>query len=372
MVAPIKLRAILLCCALSACASLGAQTTARPAVNDGYPEQAYLSPSRYTNQYFGFSFELPPDAQLHTVAEQATRNGSVPLLDLAGPPPADAQIIITAFPTAGGKTDDSKLLLRQLLDQELARGVEELRGLSKASFSGRQFYLFETRRGIEHHMILATTAGDYVLRIVLAAHDEPTVKRLEAAFAHVVFFAPGNLPYHLDADAKPYDGPSISSHRLTLLESDPPAKHIDPGKVNGDFYENAGLGFSYRIPQGWTIHPEGTVQPAVERYRAKQDFGFPRMGRVERALVDSCSRTLFSAWTKACRPRRPHLLRRLRRGDHFRPGGFVLPQNEVSARPERSRGLQEFRCRICTHSPYRRRHEGSEGLHRGWDDIPLR
>ncbi len=59
------------------------------------------------------------------------------------------------------------------------------------------------------------------------------------------------------------------------------------------------LGFSYRIPQGWVLKSEGVVQPAIERYRAKEDFGRPRIGRSEHILMDSCSRTLFSAWAKA-------------------------------------------------------------------------
>jgi len=199
-------------------------------------------------------------------------------------------------PTAEGKSGDAKLLLRQLLDQELYRGVEELHGLSKVNIDSHQFWYFETRRGIEQHMLLATAAGDYVLRIVVAAHDEKVVKLLESSAEHLVFFAPASAREHLDADAKPYDGPSISSHRLAQLESDPPSKHIDAGNISGDFYENSMLGFSYRIPQGWSIENHGAVQPAVEESRLKTDLGRPRMGSVERHLVDACSRTLFSVW----------------------------------------------------------------------------
>src|SRR5207248_8442956 len=128
--------------------------------------------------------------------------------------------------------------------------------------------------------------------------DEKAVKRLETSVEHLSFFSPSDLQQYLDAMAKPYDGPSVSSHRLAEIESDPPASHIDPGKVNGDFYENSMLGFSYRIPQGWTLEAEGAVQPAIERDRAKEDFGRPRVGRSERRLMDACSRTLFSAWAK--------------------------------------------------------------------------
>ena len=187
--------------------------------------------------------------------------------------------------------------MRYALDQELYRGVEELRGLSKISFPGHQFYFFETRRGVEQHMLLATTLGDYILRVVLAAHDDKILKQLESSFEHVVFFSPADLRQHLDAGAQPYDGPAVSSHRLAALQADPPFSHLDPGKIGGDFYENPALGFSYRIPQGWTLEAEGAVQPAVERDRAKEILAGP-LGRNERRLLEACSRTLFSAWAK--------------------------------------------------------------------------
>ena len=157
--------------------------------------------------------------------------------------------------------------------------------------------IFETRRGIEQHVVLATTLGDYILRVALAAHDEKMVHRLEASFDRVVFFAPPELK-QLVGDARAYDGPSVSSHQLETLEFDPPAAHIDPGTIRGDFYENPSIGFSYRIPQGWTLEANGAVQPAAERYRERQDFGRPRVGRAEHRLMDACSRTLFSVWAK--------------------------------------------------------------------------
>ncbi len=282
--------------AASAPAGQVAQRAITP--DSSYPEQAYLSASRYVSQYFDFSFELPQSAELRPMPEPVARDGSIQLLELDGPPPADAEISIAAIPTASGSKQDAKTLLRYELDQELYRGVEELRGLSKANFGGHQFYLFETRRGLEQHVVLATMLGDYAVRVVLAAHDEKTVKQLEAYFEHLTFFAPADLRQYVESGARPYDGPAISSHRLSLLEADPPAKHIDPGKIQGDFYENPAIGFSYRVPQGWVLEAEGAVQPAIERDRARQDFGRPRMGRAEHRLMAACTRTLFSAWAK--------------------------------------------------------------------------
>ena len=279
-------------------ASAAAAARISPSSDSSYPEQAYLSASRYVSAFFDFTFEIPPEAQLHPIPQPVARDGSIQLLELGGPPPIDAEIAICAIPTTSGKNQDARTLLRYALDQELFRGVEELHGLSKASFSGHQFYLFETRRGIEQHMLLATTVGDYILRIVLASHDDKTLKRLEWSFEHLVFFAPAELSQHLDTAARPYDGPAVSSHRLAMLEADPPASHIDPGNIAGDFYENRVIGFSYRIPQGWVLETSGAVQQAVERDRAKEDFGRPRVGRTEHRLMEACSRTLFSAWAK--------------------------------------------------------------------------
>ncbi|MFZ0793121.1 MAG: hypothetical protein WAM65_05075 [Candidatus Korobacteraceae bacterium] len=293
----------LFCFVLSGVMSLTAQTSssAAPAVagsQSSYPEQAYLSASRYVSQYFDFTFTLPSELHLQPIPQAAARDGSIQLLELAGPPPADAEISICAIPTAGGKNQDAKTLLRYVLDQELYRGVEELRGLSKASFAGHEFYFFQTRRGIEQHFLLATVSGDYILRIFLAAHDDKTVKQLEASFEHVVFFAPADLHQYVEAGVRPYDGPSVSSHQLEALEADAPASRIDPGTISGDFYENQAIGFSYRIPQGWTLEAEGAVQPAVERDRARENFGTPRVGRSEHRLMEACSRTLFSVWAK--------------------------------------------------------------------------
>jgi len=273
-------------------------TAGGKASDEPYPEEGFLSASRYISQYFSFSFEIPSDAHLQPMPQPTARDGSIQLLELDGPAPADAQISISAIPTAAAKGDDAKLLMRNALDQELYRGVEELRAVSKANLSGHPFYLFETRRGIEQHVLLASLLGDYILQVVLASHDEKTLRHLESGFDHVTFFPPADLRRYVETDTKPYDGPSISSHRLAMLEADPPAKHIDSGKINGDFYENPQLGFSYRIPEGWVLEPQGAVQPAVERYRTREDFGRPRMGRTEHRLMDACSRILFSAWAK--------------------------------------------------------------------------
>jgi hypothetical protein len=276
----------------------GSRTSAASA-EQHYPEQAYLSPARYTNGFFGFSFELPAAAHLEPIPEPVAPDGRIQLLTLGGPPPADAAVSIVAFPPRSQEAPQAKALLRAALDQELFRGVEELRALSKTMLAGHQFYFYETRRGIEQHMRAAANLDGYVVMVELGAHSEKMVKELESCFQHVAFFAPEQVRQYIAADAQPYEGPAISSHRLAQLNADPPESHIDPGKLEGGIYRNPALGFSYQLPPGWFVEPQGAVLPAIERARATDSWAaLLDEGASEHQLMKACSRTLFSVWAK--------------------------------------------------------------------------
>ncbi len=291
----------LLCSLLSSPLLLSGQapaSTSPPATaQDAYPDQGYLSSTRYTSRYFGFAFDLPADVQLEPVPRPVARDGRIQMLQLAGPPPAYAAVSIFALPLRAKSTTDAKLILRKALDQELFIGVEELHGLAKVTLAGHLFYFYETRRGADQHMALACNLEGYAVLAFLSANNEKTVKELELAFQHLMFVEPAKVRAYAGADAREYEGPAISSHRLAQLEADPPANHIAAGTLSGSLYENQELGFSYRIPPGWILQSEGAVQPAIERSHRRDDEN-PWLGAEERKLLKVCSRTLFSAWAK--------------------------------------------------------------------------
>src|SRR5271166_1518747 len=70
---------------------------------------------------------------------------------------------------------------------------------------------------------------------------------------------------------------------------------MDPGKIDGNTYRNSQIGMLYEFPKGWSIHPEGAIEPAVVRYHEKVT-GEPMLGPRERAVVKACRRTLISLW----------------------------------------------------------------------------
>jgi len=278
-------------------AGQASQDPAPAAPQKVYPDQGYLSSTRYVNCYFGFSFDLPPAAQLEPVPQPASRDGRVQILQLGGPPPGYATVSIVAFPVRGKMSLDAKATLRRALDQELFRGVEELHGVSKTKLAGRQFYFYETRRGADQHMALAADLEGYVLVATVGASKESTVKLVESSVQNLVFFPAAKAREYAGAAAQEYEGPAISSHRLADLQANPPAKRIDAGHFQGTLYENQSLGFRYRIPAGWTLEEEGAVEPAIERSR-RSTYEDPWLGAGERELMKVCGRTLLSAWAK--------------------------------------------------------------------------
>jgi hypothetical protein len=261
-----------------------------------YPDQGFLSNYRYLNAFFGFSIDLPADAELRPVPTANPVDGSVALLETLGSSPNRSILAISAYPAADQRPD-ARLLLRQELDDELTIGVEELRGLSKTSIAGHPFYYFETRRGIDQHAIFATDLDGYVLRFVTAGRDPKLLQQLETAVVHMRFFPPQSIGDYLGVGCEPYDGPAIPSPVLDQLKSDPPAKKLDAGKLSGNFYENAALGFGYELPKGWHFGTEAAVMPAVERSR-EENTGKPAVAANQRTLLKACERTLISAWRK--------------------------------------------------------------------------
>ncbi len=268
--------------------SSSAQTPAR------YPDQGFLSNYRYLNAFFGFSIDLPADAELRSVPTANPTDGSIALLETLGSSPHRSILAISAYPV-GDKHLDARLLLRRELDDELTIGVEELHGLSKASIAGHPFFYFETRRGIDQHAIFATELDGYVLHFVTAGRDPKLVQQLEAAVGRMRFFPPQSIGDFLGIGCQPYDGPAIPSQVLDQLKTDPPAKKLDAGRVEGNVYENTPLGFGYQLPKGWHFGTEAAVMPAVERSR-EANTGKPAVADNQRTLLKACERTLVSAW----------------------------------------------------------------------------
>ena len=259
------------------------------------PEDAYLCPNRYVNAFFGFEFVFPAGANLKPVPQPATIENKIQLLELAGSPPLHAGVSISAYEYKNKNYSDAKTRLRRQLDQELFYGVQELHGMSKTNVGGRPFFYYETRRGVDQHVVLAGEMNGHVLSVDLSARDPQMVHDLFAAFAGAEFFPAQEAQRRAGHEGKPYQGPAISAEHLREVRESSPAQRIEAGKVDGNTYSNQQIGMTYHFPAGWNIEPSGAIEPAVERYR-QSVTGEPLLGPRERAIVKACRRTLLSVW----------------------------------------------------------------------------
>jgi hypothetical protein len=265
------------------------------------PEDAYLSATRYTNAYFGFAFDLPAAAALKPLPMPASMDRRIQLLEMAGTTAEHGGITLSAYEYKNKNYSDAKTLLRNQLDQELFVGVEELHGIGKTTVGARPFFYYETRRGIDQHIVLAGEMNGYVLTADLRARDPKLVHDLLAAFSRTEFFPVQEAKNRAGAQAQIYQGPAISAQHLRDVRESRPADHIDPGKVAGNIYTNGQIGMTYQFPAGWSVEPQGAVEPAVEHYREKVS-GEPLLGPREKAVVKACRRTLLSVWRSKPQP----------------------------------------------------------------------
>ena len=283
-------------------ASAQSTPSSSPAVGFGSdPEDAYVTSTGYTNAYFGFTFDFPGAAGLKFVPMPASRDRRIQLLEMSGSTPEHAGITLNAYEYKNKNYTDAKSLLRTWLDQELFVGVEELHGIGKTTVGGRPFYYYETRKGIDHHVVLAGHLDGYVLSAELRARDPKLVHDLQGAVSRMEFFPPQEAERYAGPQAKLYQGPAISAEHLREVRESHPAEHIDPGKVEGNVYTNGQIGMTYEFPKGWNVEPQGAVEPAVEHYREKVS-GEPLLGPRERAVVKACRRTLLSVWRNKPKP----------------------------------------------------------------------
>ncbi len=298
-----RLRVALVLTFLSWWAGLSALAADQPAAHTAavppakhYPDEGLLSNYRYANAFFGFSIDLPADAALRPIPSSTPMDGSIALLETVGSPAHRSVMAISAYPS-GAQGPNARLLLRRELDAELTIGVEELHALAKTSIAGHPFFYYETRHGIDQHAIYATDLDGYALRFITAGRDPKVLQQLEAAIVHMRFFPPASISDYAGVGAAPYNGPAIPSHLIEELKSNPPVRKLADGRVSGNVYENAFLGFGYQLPQNWHYGTEAAIMPAVERSR-EQNYDRPAVSPSQRTLLKACERTLVSAWRK--------------------------------------------------------------------------
>jgi hypothetical protein len=196
---------LLLFLAASAFAQSPSPTNKQPDVT---PETAFVSPSKYTNAFFGFSLPLPQGAPLQELSIPSHNASSHFLFGLK----ALRHGLLTAMTIMATKSEDASA---DDAREAASRGQKE-RSVKRIEIGGREFWKSESQEkgqgGKMRSVHFATALDGYVLQFNIDSFDAKLTDELQHSIEAVTFFdpakaeevaGPGSRAYHPAASHSP-------------------------------------------------------------------------------------------------------------------------------------------------------------------------
>lgn len=223
---------------LSVCGQASSPALLLPGVG---PEDGFLSPSKYTNAFFGFSISLPQNAGLREKTLSLNRGTRDHLLIGFHSPSAELiSFAITARDVPDGSEKEAK---------RIAAGPDSQRPEEK-TIGGRTFWRSRSPRKLGHRnmqtVIFSTAMNNYVLQFEVISFNPEITMEIEQNIENLTFFDPSKAKVIAGADSKPYT-PGASKFPTN------PIGELSTGSVSGNVYRNEALGFRYEFPRGWVL-----------------------------------------------------------------------------------------------------------------------
>lgn len=273
-----------------------------------YEESGFLSPTRYTSAFFGFSFELPESSDVRTL-EQPLQPDQYALLSIVlrnGHRPPTALDI--AAIESGGPVGSAEDAVRKWRD-ELKRTNAGATSARQKTIGGHRFHIGETSSPYElhHNQLVAFEEKGYIVEIAVSSLDPEYQPKLEKALLSMKFFEPEAALEVAGKDGQPYMGPTIPRQVVESWLSNPPADRVNPGQVSGRIYQNPQLGFTFQIPESWTVKPTDYPDP-LEDFKAQPGLGREAAQEYRSRVASACQRQLLYAVEKKDSPAAPRVL----------------------------------------------------------------
>ncbi len=261
------------------------------------PEAGFLSETHYTNQFFGFGFDLPLTVQGHEIMLPVMPETQHALLALQFEKEQHrGSIVVTAIdPKPGTEVNTPEQQEAEL--KSWAREGTEVGGMNEPFFtpdymlrSGR-FYVSVRHQGPNYVAKYWTRINNYVVKVVINTNDQEFLHKAKKAMSEARFYCPqedGTLQTRkgttLTVEGAPYEGPTVPTFRVNAAIRDDPAKNIPLGEVVDGVYSNPNAGLRYELPKGWQVVPVVKQEPPQDG-RALREYQF----------VHACSETLLRA-----------------------------------------------------------------------------
>ncbi len=217
------------------------------------PETGFLSPSKYTNAFFGFSLPLPQDADLHElklsikgatwghfiIGFQSSQNGL-------------STFVVTAKQASAESNEEVK---------KTAAGPKSLK-TKEIEIGGKTFWRSESQQngtgGRMQTLSFATGIDGYILRFEIVSFSPKVTKELEQSIERLTFFDPAKAREMAGADSRVYPLAALQPPKSERIG------RLSDGLISGNTYHNEELGFRYQFPEGWIVNDKATQEKVAE------------------------------------------------------------------------------------------------------------
>jgi hypothetical protein len=169
------------------------------------PEEGFISQSRYTNAFFGFSLPLPRDLTFRgyrlSFKSELSRYFlfGVQTITTAAIGPLRPKLNLF-FVTAKKSADPGDL-------QKAASGPKEVTP-TRTEIAGREFWKSEVEEkvpeGTAHHVTFSTEVQGYILQFSIESFDKKVTAKLRDSVSHIQFFDPANARSIAGPESRPY------------------------------------------------------------------------------------------------------------------------------------------------------------------------
>ncbi len=267
--------------------AFGAQpqsVSSSPAASAGALEDAFISPEKYINAFFGFALPLPRIGQLQEFAPPMLDHTRRTLFGLRSFSQGISVLMVTAIESKGSLDDVKK-----------SASGSTGQSTKPVTIAGKQFWKSESEQKSSAGKTsnYATQLNGYVVVFTIASSDPKLAPEMEQAVESLTFFDPAKVKEVAGPDSQPYK-PSGSRAETAVAFS--PTKRIgnlNLGTVSGNVYSNDALGLTCEFPAGWHI-VNGAAQEEVIAAGHEAAWGSDPSIRLGHEWLQRCAKVLLS------------------------------------------------------------------------------
>jgi hypothetical protein len=209
------------------------------------PETGFVSPTQYTNAFFGFTLPLPKDPDVAPMSRALRASIFGHFVFGLGSLGADVAVLtVTANPLTPESKDAAK---------EASAGV--LLKPTQVEIGGKDFWRSESVKdshNTNQTIVFATSLNGYVLQFRILVSTDKVKDELEQCIHGLAFFDPANAKEMAGAGSSPYNPgapPPVTTYGIA---------GVSDGAIAGNSYSNPELGFRYEFPSGWVVNGKAT------------------------------------------------------------------------------------------------------------------